>query len=120
MPKLGIGVGEEFPVGDPPAVEPEPERPHRPSGWHIAFHILVRVAAIALVIGLFAWAFHGFGAPYAYQPGVHRHFFFPFFPVLLIVLLIFAFRRRHYYGYRYGCDMRRWHDELHRERGERL
>jgi len=122
MPKLGIGVGEEFPVGDPPPNAPEPERRHRRSGWHFAFHILLKVAAIALVIGLIGWMFYGFGGawhgPYAYYPGWHGHFFFPFFPLLLVLLLIFTFRRRHYYGY--GCEMRRWHDEMHRERGERL
>jgi hypothetical protein len=65
--------------------------------------------------------FTGFGAawhgPYAYYPGWHGHFFFPFFPLLLVLLLIFAFRRRHYYGY---CNFRHWHDEMHRERGERF
>jgi hypothetical protein len=121
MPKISVGVGEEFPAGDPP--QPlEPERPPRRRGWHFAFHIFLRLAFIALVIGLIGWVFFGgpiFGhGPYPDHAGWHGHFF-PFFPLLLVLFLIFAFRRRRYgYGC-YGYDMRRWHDELHRERGER-
>ena len=122
MSKVGIGVGEEFPLGDPPPDPPEPERRYRHGGWHVALHIGLRIALIALVIAVIAWMFTGFGAyaghgPYAYYPGWHRHFFFPFFPLFLVLLLIFAFRRRHYYGY---CHFRRWRDELHHERGERF
>ena len=127
MSKLGVGVGEEFPAGEPPANLPDPEPRRRRFWWPFALHVLVRLAFVALVIGLIAFAFHGFGAPYAYGPyaGWHGHFFFPFFPLLLLVFLIFALRRHHYCGYghrmwRWQDDMRRWHDEMHRDRGERV
>lgn len=131
MPKIGIGVGEEFPAQEPPPNSPEPEkdpkRRHRHGGWHFACHILLKIAFVVLAIGLIGWLFHAFAGPFAwhgpyaygpygFHPGWHGHFFFPFFPFLLVMLLIFAFRRRHY---GYGCGMRRWHDEMHRERGER-
>lgn len=120
MAKFGIGVGEDFPAGDPPPDPTQSDPPHRRRGWHIALHIALRLALIALVIGAAVWLFHGFGGPYA---GPHRYGFFPLFPLLLVVLLIFALRRRHYCGYgwrmRYLHDeMRHWHDEMHRERGE--
>ncbi len=118
MSKVGIGVGEEFPLGDPPPDTSEPERPHRHAGWHLALNIALRLALLALIIAGIVWMFTGFGVHPGYAPyGYHRHFFFPFFPLLLVLLLIFAFRRRHYYGY---CHFRRWHDELHRGHGERF
>lgn len=122
MAKFGIGVGEEFPAGDPSPDRLPPDHRHRRGGWHITLHIALRLAVIALVIGAFVWLFHGFGGPYA---GPHRYGFFPFFPLLIIVLLIFALRRRHYCGhgwrmrYRYD-EMRYWHDQMHRERREFL
>ena len=129
MSKFGIGVGEEFPVDDapPPKTPPEGEnwRP-RHSGWHFFFHVVAKLALVALVIGGLFWLFHapGYGyfhGPYAFTPYPHHFFFFPFFPILFLVLLIgFAFRRHHHYGY--GCrgdGFRRWHDELHHERGDK-
>ena len=123
MAKFGIGVGEEFPAGEPSPETPPPERRHRHSGWHIALHIAARLAVVALVIGAAVWLFHGFGGPYpGPYAGYHRYGFFPFFPLLLIVLLIFALRRRHHCGhgwrYRRLDEMRYWHEQMHRERGE--
>jgi uncharacterized membrane protein len=86
--------------------------------WHFFFHVLGRVAVIALVVFGIAWLFqphgyHYFHGPYVFYPA-HHFFFFPFFPVLLIVLLLLFAR-----GRGRGCyDMRRWRDEWHRERGE--
>jgi hypothetical protein len=133
MAKYGIGVGEEFPVSDPPPPPSPPNPPdddhHRHRGWHIALHVITKIALFALVVGALVWLFqphgvHGYFGPYAYYPA--HHFFFPFFPILLLVLFLsFAFRRHRYWGhhhpYGYGCDggWRRWHDEMHRERGER-
>jgi hypothetical protein len=122
MAKFGIGVGEEFPAGEPSPEPPPPDRPHRRGGWHIALHIALRLAVIALVIGAAVWLFQGFGSPY---PGQYRYGFFPLFSLLAIVLLIFALRRGHYCGHgwrmRYRLDeMRYWHDQMHRERGEFL
>jgi hypothetical protein len=127
MPKIGIGVGEEFPAQEPPPHTSEPEKPHRHGRWNIAGRIILKIAFVVLAISLIGWLFHAFAGPFAwhgpyaygpygYHPGWHGHFFFPFFPILLVLLLTFAFRRRHH---GYGCSMRRWHDEMHRERGER-
>ena len=125
MSKFGIGVGEEFPAGDPPPNNLEPIRPHRHNAWHFAFHITARVAFLALLIGALFWAFHSFGGPYPAAARWHAHFF-PFFPILLLLVLLFVGRRRHYLGYGCGYGRRRWHDEMrywheemHRDRGER-
>jgi len=118
MAKFGIGVGEEFPAGEPSPDAPPPGHRHRHSGWHIALHIAARLAVIALVIGAAVWLFHGFGGPY---PDGHRYGFFPFFPLLVIVLLIFALRRGRHCGHRWRYrydEMRYWHDQMHRERRE--
>jgi len=123
MAKFGIGVGEEFPAGEPSPDSPlPPDRPHRRGGWHIALHIALRLAVIALVIGAAVWLFQGFGGPY---PSQYGYGFFPLFSLFVIVLLIFALRRGHHCGHgwtmRYRLDeMRYWHDQMHRERGEFL
>lgn len=123
MAKFGIGVGEEFPAGEPTPDLLSPDHPHRHGGWRVALHIAFRLAVIALVIGAAVALFHGFGGPYPGPYGYHRYGFFPFFPLLVIVLLILALRRGHYCGhgwrmrYRYD-EMRHWHDRMHRERGE--
>lgn len=129
MSKIGIGVGEEFPVDDakaPPTPPPgdndgnEPERRY----WRRRFflHLLTRIAFIALVIAAIVWTFspHYFYPgpyahlpPYGYYPYPH-HFFFPLFPILLIAFFAFAWRRRGCYGYhRHWGDHRRghYHDE---------
>src|SRR5579872_2075089 len=120
MAKFGIGVGEEFPAGEPSPDSHSPDRLHLHSRWHLALHMALRLAVIALVIGAAVWLFHGFGGPYA---GPHRFGFFPFIPLFLIALLIFALRRRHYcgHGWRMGIrydEMRYWHDQMHRDRRE--
>jgi hypothetical protein len=116
MAKFGIGVGEEFPVDEPanppPADDDEERRRRRHWRLHHWLHLLTRVALIALIISAIVWMFRPRGfypgpyAPYAFHPYPH-HFFFPFFPILLVVLLIAFARRRH------GCyGMRRhWHHE---------
>jgi hypothetical protein len=124
MAKYGIGVGEEFPVDEPnnpPPPEDDDERRKMRRRWrrHHFLHLLTRIALIALVITGIAWLFrpHYFSpgpyAPYAFYPYPH-HFFFPFFPVLLIGLLIaFAWRRGGCYGMRHH-----WHDHPHDDRRE--
>jgi hypothetical protein len=114
MAKFGIGVGEEFPVDEPPNPPPpdddEERRRRRHWRWHFVLHLLTRVALLALIISAIVWLFR---APHFYPYAADAfhpypyHFFFPIFPVLLIVLLI-AFARRHR-----GCyGMRRhWHHE---------
>lgn len=118
MAKFGIGVGEEFPV-DEPANPPPPnddEERRRRHHWrlHHWLHLLTRVTVLALIVSAIVWMFR---APHFYpyagdavRPYPH-HFFFPFFPILLIVLLIAFARRSH------GCyGMRRhWH---HHDRGD--
>lgn len=117
MAKFGIGVGEEFPVDDaktPPTPPPDPgdDRRERRHHWrrHRFLHVLTRVALFALIVSAIAWLFrphyfYGPYAPYAFHPYPH-HVFFPFFPVLLIGLLVaFAWRRGGCYGMR-----RHWHD----------
>jgi uncharacterized membrane protein len=122
MAKFGVGVGEEFPVDEPPQGEPNPRNSERSCGWHrhdhggrfgwlhVTLHVLFRLAIIALVIAA-AWALfrpHNFAyAPYGFYP-YHHHFFFPFFPVLLIAL-VFFFARRHWRHHHH------WHDH-HRGR----
>jgi cytochrome b subunit of formate dehydrogenase len=119
MTKIGIGVGEEFPVDEAaPPVPPEndDERRERRRRWrrHRILHLVTRVALIALIVSGIAWLlrpgfYTGPVGPYAFHPYTH-HFFFPFFPILLIVLLFALVRRRH------GCYgmHRHWHDHEHR------
>ena len=117
MAKFGIGVGEEFPVDEPPNPPPldgdEEHKRRRHWRLHHWLHLLTRVAVLALIVSAIVWLFR---APHFYpyaadavRPYPH-HFFFPFFPILLIVLLIAFARRRH------GCyGMRRhWHHHEHR------
>ena len=95
MSKIGIGVGEEFPVEDaktpptPPQEEPENDDGER-RHWrrHRWLHILTRVAFIALVIAAIVWMFtpnyflpgpYAQVPPYRFYPYPH-FFFFPFFP----------------------------------------
>ena len=123
MAKYGIGVGEEFPVDEPknpPPPEDDDERSKMRRRWrrHHFLHVLTRIALIALIITGIAWLFrpHYFSpgpyAPYAFYPYPH-HFFFPFFPVLLIVLLLFAWRRGGCHGMRHHG-----HDHPHDDRRE--
>src|SRR5882762_5515378 len=123
MAKFGIGVGEEFPVDEaappnpPPPDDDERHRRRRHGRWHSVLHLLTRVAVLALIVSAIVWMFrpHGFYAgpyaPYAFHPYPH-HFFFPFFPVLLIVALIVFARRRH------GCYGMRHHWHHHEHRGD--
>ena len=124
MTKFGIGVGEDFPVDEPnnpPPPEDDDERRKMRRHWrrHHSLHVLTRIALIALVITGIAWLFrpHYFSAgpyaPYAFYPYPH-HFYFPFFPVLLIaVLLAFAWRRGHCHGMRHH-----WHEHPRDDRRE--
>ncbi len=115
MAKYGIGVGEEFPVDEPPQRQPTPEseemlaeRRRRMKHHHI-LHVATRLAVIALIVSFIVWMFMphpiaiGAAAPAGYA--FHRHFFFPFFPLLLIFVLAMAWRRR-------GCHRHsyHWHD----------
>ena len=125
MSKIGIGIGEEFPVDDAKA---PPNPPGHPDGnepgrrhWrgHFILHVLARVVLIALVIAAIVWMFsphyfypgpYAHVPPYGYYPYAHHFFFFPFFPLLLIALFAFAWRRGRCYGYhRYRDDHRRGH-----------
>ena len=116
MAKIGVGVGEEFPVNEPPPHPPDPDRDAvleaRRRYWRSRhyLHIATRVAIIALIAAFIVWLFlpHADVAPpnaanaYPY----YRHFFFfPFFPLILILLFALAWRRRGgcYYG---PCDWR--------------
>ena len=122
MAKFSVGVGEEFPVDEPPSQKPNPESEaawaERRRYWrrHHILSVATRIAVIALIVALIVWLFipHPYYAG-AYAPGgypYHRHFFFPFFPLLLIFLFAFAWRRG-------GCYRRgHWHDEP-RGRGPR-
>ena len=74
-----------------------------------------RVAVIALIISAIVWLFR---APHFYpyaadavRPYPH-HFFFPFFPILLVLLLFAVLRRRH------GCYGMRHHWHHHEHRGD--
>ena len=116
MTKIGVGVGEEFPVDEPPPPKPDPERDAaleaRERYWrrHHYLHVATRVAFIALIAALIVWMFVAplYVAPIAASGAVHHpHFFFPFFPLLLILLFAFAWRRRA--GCHYGHH--HWHDE---------
>jgi hypothetical protein len=129
MTKIGVGVGEEFPVEEPPKADASqtetagPRGPHacgwngtsRRHGWvHVTLSVLLKLAIIGFVaaaaVSLFTAHRFADGA-YGYYPYPH-HFFFPFFPILFLVLILFAFRRDPYWRHRH------WHDHWHRDRGE--
>src|SRR5258706_2891751 len=124
MAKFGIGVGEEFPVDEaappnPPPPDNDEERKRRRRHWrlHWVLHLLTRVALIALIVSGIVWLFRphyfypGPYAPYAFHPYPH-HFFFPFFPCLLVLLLFAVLRRRH------GCYGMPHHLHHHEHRGD--
>src|SRR5690242_18783361 len=102
MSKIGIGVGEEFTVEDPPPPPPPPseeerERRERHWRWHRWLHLATRLAFLALIVSGIVWLFAGphyamSDAAGAVRPYPH-HFFFPFFPILLLLLFAFAWRR---------------------------
>ena len=119
MAKFGIGVGEEFPVEEPQRKPEESEEAlaERRRYWrrHQMLHLATRIAVIALILAAIVWMFvpHPYAAgPYApYGYGYHRHFFFPFFPLLLFFVIAMAWRRggcwrgRHWHhGHRGGRD----------------
>src|SRR5256885_2138761 len=121
MSKIGIGVGEEFPVDD--AKTPPPPPPEESEGddgqrryWrrHHWLHILTRVALIAFVIAAIVWMFtphYFFPGPYAGVPPYRFYpyphfFFFPFFPILLVAFFAFAWRRRGCYRHHHHHDSR--------------
>ena len=115
MAKFGIGVGEEFPVDEaaPSESAGDPDGSGRHCGrgrhlhghgrWHFAWHVLFRLALLALLIGAIMSFFGG-----DYDHG-HLRGFYPyphhfFFPVLLVALLLaFAWRRGRWHH-------RHWHD----------
>ena len=127
MSKLGVGVGEEFPVEDARPNEPPPppaddeERRRRWRRFRF-FHFLAHLALIGLVVAGIVWLFRPrtylypdpYLLPYGFYPYPH-HFFFPFFPVLFVVLLLALFWRRR------GCHVRyrHWHGPRER-RGEEV
>jgi hypothetical protein len=126
MTKIGIGVGEEFPVDDattPPALPPGDSNDDDGGRRHwrrrVLLHVLTRIAFISLVIAAIVWMFsprYFYPGPYANLPPYYLHphhfFFFPFFPILLIALFALAWRRRGCHGHH-----RHWHDER-RQRSE--
>jgi hypothetical protein len=129
MTKIGIGVGEDFPVDDattPPTPPPgnSGHDNHERRHWRRRFllHILTRVGFIAAVIAAIVWMFspgyfypgpYARLPPYGYYPYPHHFFFFPFFPILLIAIVALAWRRRGCYGHR-----RHWHDGRRAHRSE--
>ena len=108
MSKIGVGVGEEFPVEDPPPPSPPPseevrQRMERHWRWHRWLHIATRIAFPALIVAAIVWMFTGphyvpTGAAADIRPYPYHFFFFPFFPILFFVLLFALFRRRGCYG----------------------
>jgi hypothetical protein len=122
MSKFGVGVGEDFPVDEPPSPRPESEEERaqrlRHRRHHHMLHIATRIAFLALIVAFIVWMFvpHPYTAgPAGYGPygyGFHRHVFFPFFPLLLIFVLAMAWRRRCYGPYRH------WHEHRHYDRRE--
>ncbi|HYM17425.1 MAG TPA: hypothetical protein VEU06_02575 [Micropepsaceae bacterium] len=119
MAKLGIGVGEEFPVeeaGPPPPPTPEDEERRRWRPFYF-LHLLGRVGVIALIVSVLVWLFRPirpfypdpYLLPYGFFPYPH-HVFFPFFPLLLVGLLIaILVRRRSCYGPRDWNNRHHWH-----------
>jgi len=114
MAKFGIGVGEEFPVNEPPArnaseSDADYAERRRYGRHHHYLHLATRLAVVALIVSFIVWMFiphppmpmpAGMHGPY----GFHHHFFFPF-PLLLIVLFVLAWR---------GFGRRHWHHHHHR------
>src|SRR5215831_8168445 len=98
MTKFGVGVGEEFPVEDAKPAEPPPPDEGAEQRWrrwrrHGFFHFLARLALIALVVAAIVWLsgprVYVYPDPYLLPYGPYpyaRHFFFPFFPLLLVGL----------------------------------
>jgi hypothetical protein len=116
MAKFGIGVGEEFPVDDPPPRSPnesDADRAERRRYWrqHHYLHLATRLAVIALIVAFIVWMFipHATYTVPAGAPRYYRHFFFPF-PLLLILLFVLAWRAL---GHRRGHHH---HHHLHDER----
>lgn len=115
MAKFGIGVGEEFPVDEPPARNPsesDADYAERRHYWrrHYYLHLATRLAVIALIIAFIVWMFVPHptytvpaGAPAYY--GYHHHFF-PF-PLLMILLFALAWRAL---AHRRGHHHHHWHD----------
>ena len=122
MAKFGIGVGEEFPVNEPPArnaSESDADYAERRRYWrqHHYLHLATRLAVVALIVSFIVWMFiphppmpmpmpAGMHGPY----GFHHHFFFPF-PLLLIVLFVLAWRgfgRRHWHHHHHRHDESHW------------
>jgi hypothetical protein len=113
MAKLGVGVGEEFPVDEAAPKDPSQtneSEPHCGRGWghhhgrwHFAGHVLFRLAIVGLLIaGVMSFfvrhdihdGFHGF------HPYPH-HFFFPFLAIALLAVLVFR-RGRHHRHWHHG------------------
>jgi hypothetical protein len=143
MSKIGVGVGEEFPIdeGKPPSGPPGEGGPshgghggpppwRRNRYWHFAHHLL-HVALIVAVIFALASFFHphpfwhGYaGGPPA--PGAHPfaapYYWAPHFPfgliafAVLISLFVFG-RHRHHHHHRHW---RHWHDECPRSHREEV
>jgi len=133
MAKLGVGVGEEFPVDEAAPKEPTQETNesqsrcgggghwhgpghwHGHGRWHFAGHVLFRLAILGLLIG---GALSFFGRHYdhdsfhAIYPYPH-HFFFPFFWIALLVALVFWRSRWHHrhWHHGHGHDHSRGHDK---------
>ena len=113
MAKFGIGVGEEFPINEPPGRGPsesEADYAERRRHWrrHYWLHVATtRIAVIALIVAFIVWMFipqpmpvlpDGARGYYGY-----RHHFFPF-PLLMILLFALAWR---------ALAHRRWHHHHH-------
>jgi len=110
MAKFGIGVCEEFPVDEPPRRSPsetDADYAERRRYWrqHYWLHVATRIAVIALIVAFIVWMFipHPVAPIPAGANGFHRHFFFPF-PLLMILLFVLAWR---------ALGHRRWHHHHH-------
>ena len=112
MAKFGIGVGEEFPVNEPPARGPsesEADYAERRRYWrqHYWLHVATRVAVIALIVAFIVWMFIPHPMPVIPEGARgyygYRHHFFPF-PLLMILLFALAWR---------ALAHRRWHHHHH-------